>query len=215
MAEELYKEWFVRFRFPGHENVKMVDGIPDGWHYERLGDFATILMGQSPESHYYNSNFQGLPFHQGVGSYGEFYLVDNEYSSKGNKIAAPNSIIFSVRAPVGRINLTLNRIILGRGVAAINARNNKNGFLLWTLKNKFSKEDCIGNGAVFTSVTRKELEKQILIVPSSLILDCFDKIANRLEGGIRRLTLANSVLTQQRDRLLPRMMSGKLEIKLS
>ena len=212
MAENLYKEWFVRFRFPGHETAEFENGLPKGWGYGSLGSIASIEMGQSPESQYYNFEGIGLPFHQGVGSYGDLYLVDDMYSSQGNRFAEPNSIIFSVRAPVGRINITLNRIILGRGVASINSKKGNNGYLLWMLKNRFSDEDMIGNGAIFSSVKKEELLKQKFIIPSDTVEKAFDSIAKQIEGQIRVIYLSNINLTKQRDLLLPRLMSGKLEV---
>ena len=212
MAENLYKEWFVRFRFPGYEDVEFEDGIPKGWKIKRLSDIADIIMGQSPKSENYNTNCEGLPFHQGVGSYSDFYLIDNIYSTKGNRIAEANSIIFSVRAPVGRINITLKKIILGRGVASINSINGYNAFLLWMLKNLFQKEDIIGNGSIFTSVTKKELFGFKILVPHEDLIQKFDFIASGLETEIRKLSLINNNLTKQRDLLLPRLMSGKLEV---
>ncbi len=212
MAENLYKEWFVRFRFPGYENAEFEDGVPKGWKEMRLGDFANIEMGQSPESIYYNIEKKGLPFHQGVGSYGNLYLVDDIYSTAGKRIASPNSIIFSVRAPVGRININLNKIILGRGVASINAKNKCQGFLLWCLKRNFQKEDIIGNGSIFTSVTKNELFGYKLLIPQKELLNKYNDIACKIEQNIRTITLANQALTKQRDLLLPRLMSGKLEV---
>lgn len=213
MAENIYKEWFVRFRFPGHENAEFENGLPKGWQTIKLSEYADIVMGQSPDSQYYNESKIGLPFHQGVGSYGYFYLNDDVYSAQGKKIAEPNSIIFSVRAPVGRINLTLHRIIIGRGVCSINAKDGTNAFLLWLLKDKFSKEDTIGNGAIFASVTKDELSKQKILIPDNELLLKFNRIADHLEKQIRLLTSQNHLLTRQRDLLLPRLMSGKLEVK--
>lgn len=212
MAENLYKEWFVRFRFPGYETAEFEGGVPKGWKRVSLREYANVIMGQSPESCFYNTEKLGLPFHQGCGSYGEFYLRDDIYSTEGKRIAEPNSIIFSVRAPVGRINLTLNKIILGRGVAGINAKNNNNAFLLWLLKQKFSKEDIIGNGAIFTSVTKNELLGQKLLIPNKELEKKFNVIASNIETEIKLLTLQKEVLTTQRDLLLPRLMSGKLSI---
>lgn len=212
MAENLYKEWFVRFRFPGHENAEFENGIPKGWEIKRLNTIADIVMGQSPESSLYNMEKQGLPFHQGVGSYGEYYLRDEVYSTGGNKIANPNSIIFSVRAPVGRINITLNTIILGRGVASINSKTDNNGFLYWLLKFKFHQEDLIGNGSIFSSVTKKELDNQKFIIPPKDIIQRFDDFAKMIEKNMRVLYLNNENLIKQRNLLLPRLMSGKLEV---
>ena len=212
MAENLYKEWFVRFRFPGYEDVEFENGIPKGWEIESLSDIADIIMGQSPESENYNTNCIGLPFHQGVGSYGDFYLIDDIYSTKGNRIAEANSIIFSVRAPVGRINITLNKIILGRGVASINSIKGYNAYLLWMLKNQFQQEDIIGNGSIFTSVTKKELFGFKILMPHDDLIQKFDSIASGIEDEMRKLSLINDNLTKQRDMLLPRLMSGKLEV---
>ena len=65
-ARQLYREWFVRLRFPGHEHTRITNGVPEGWSRKTLGDLAMITMGQSPESKYYNEDGEGLPFHQGV-----------------------------------------------------------------------------------------------------------------------------------------------------
>ena len=212
MAENLYKEWFVRFRFPGYEDVEFENGIPKGWKIESLSDIADIIMGQSPESENYNTNCVGLPFHQGVGSYGDFYLIDGVYSTKGNRIAEANSIIFSVRAPVGRINITLNKIILGRGVAGINSVKGYNAYLLWMLKNRFQQEDIIGNGSIFASVTKKELFGFKMFMPNEDLIQKFDSIASGIESVMRNISLINSNLKKQRDTLLPRLMSGKIEV---
>lgn len=212
MAENLYKEWFVRFRFPEYENTEFENGIPKGWKIEMLSDIADIIMGQSPKSENYNTNCEGLPFHQGVGSYGDFYLIDDIYSTKGNRIAEADSIIFSVRAPVGRINITLNKIILGRGVASINSVKGYNAYLLWLLKNQFQQEDIIGNGSIFTSVTKKELFGFKILMPHDDLIKKFDSIAFGIESQMRKLSLINDNLAKQRDMLLPRLMSGKLEV---
>ena len=212
MAENLYKEWFVRFRFPGYETAEFEGEEPKGWRQVTLGEYANVIMGQSPESCFYNNEKQGLPFHQGVGSYGDFYLQDDIYSTEGKRLAEANSIIFSVRAPVGRINITLNKIILGRGVAGINAKNGNNAFLLWLLKHKFSKEDIIGNGSIFTSVTKDELLGQKVLIPTRTIEESFNTTASNIEKEIRSLTIQKDNLTLQRDHLLPRLMSGKLSI---
>ena len=212
MAQNLYKEWFVCFRFPGWENCEFENGIPKGWNQLKLDDIADIIMGQSPESCYYNYEKKGLPFHQGCSNYGEFYLIDEIYSTKGSRFAEPGSIIFSVRAPVGKLNITFNKIILGRGVAAINSKTGKNAFLYWLLKNKFSKEDMIGNGSVFASVTKYELLQQKFLIPPEDIIDSFDLFANNIERMMRALYKQNTNLVKQRDLLLPRLMSGKLEV---
>lgn len=213
MAENLYKEWFVRFRFPEHENVEMVNGLPKGWNKKELGNIADVCMGSSPKSEYYNDEKRGVPFHQGVGSFGERFVLDNTYSTSYSQIAEPMSILFSVRAPVGRLNYTRNRIVIGRGVAAINHKEGMQSLLFYTLKAKFFKEDIIGNGAIFSSITKKELLKLKLIVPNKELRVVFNNKINKIDREIDILYKQNQLLTRQRDLLLPRLMSGKLEVK--
>lgn len=213
MAENLYKEWFVRFRFPEHENVEMVNGLPKGWNKKGLGNIADVCMGSSPKSEYYNDEKRGLPFHQGVGSFGERFVLDNTYSTSYSQIAEPMSILFSVRAPVGRLNYTRNRIVIGRGVAAINHKEGMQSLLFYTLKAKFFKEDIIGNGAIFSSITKKELLKLKLIVANKELRVVFNNKINKIDREIDILYKQNQLLTRQRDLLLPRLMSGKLEVK--
>lgn len=213
MAENLYKEWFVRFRFPEHENVEMVNGLPKGWNKEELGNIADVCMGSSPKSEYYNDEKKGLPFHQGVGSFGERFVLDNTYSTSYSQIANPMSILFSVRAPVGRLNYTRNRIAIGRGVAAINHKEGMQSLLFYTLKAKFFKEDIVGNGAIFSSITKKELLKLKLIVPIKELRVVFNNKINKIDREIDIQYKQNQLLTRQRDLLLPRLMSGKLEVK--
>src|SRR5690606_37193884 len=74
MAQAIYREWFVHFRYPGHEDIPLVDSplgpIPDGWKVVPLVELANVTMGQSPKSDLYNTDGQGKPFHQGVADFG-------------------------------------------------------------------------------------------------------------------------------------------------
>ena len=164
-AQRLYKEWFIDLRFPGHEDTPVVNGLPDGWEKKKLVEIADIIMGQSPKSEFYNSNHDGLPFHQGVGSYGVRFVIDETYSSSFTRIAEAGDILFSVRAPVGRLNITLNKIAIGRGLAAIKHKNNLQSFLYYMLKEHFFKDDIIGNVSIFASITIDELTNFFLLVP--------------------------------------------------
>ncbi|MBF0411567.1 MAG: restriction endonuclease subunit S, partial [Desulfamplus sp.] len=146
MAEEIYREWFVRLRFPEHEKTKIVKGVPDGWEVKRIGDVANATMGQSPPSEFYNQNGDGLPFNQGVGTYGKRYPRKDVYCNTKGRIANKGDILISVRAPVGRLNIADCKMIIGRGLSALNHKEGKNSYLYYLLKNTFSSEDVIGNG---------------------------------------------------------------------
>lgn len=211
-AQQLYKEWFVDLHFPGYENTKFVDGVPEGWEKKTLSDIATIIMGQSPKSEFYNSVRNGLPFHQGVGSYGFRFVVNNVYSTSFTRIAEPNSILFSVRAPVGRLNITKNKIVIGRGLAAINHKKGHQSFLYYLLKEKFFKDNIIGNGAIFASISKDELYNQVFVIPSDEMVMRYDTIANKIDKDIQYIDSQIYFLTEGRDRLLPKLMSGEIEL---
>ena len=211
-AQRLYKEWFVDLRFPGHENTKIVDGVPEGWNEKTLSQVANVTMGQSPKSEFYNSEKKGLPFHQGVGSYGVRFVMDDIYSTSYTRIAEPNSILFSVRAPVGRLNITKNKVVIGRGLAAINQTDGCQSYLYYLLKNKFFKDNVVGNGSIFASVSKDELLNQKFLIPERNLMMQFEKIVSQMDKQIENLDSKNKKLIEARDRLLPKLMSGEVEV---
>lgn len=208
----LYREWFVHLRFPGHEHTPVVDGVPQGWEKRPLAEVCHLTMGQSPKSEFYNTHGEGLPFHQGVKDFGTRFITHNTWCTQPNRIAEAGDILFSVRAPVGRINVASDKLIIGRGLAAIRNKLNFQSFLLYQLKNQFFKEDMIGGGAIFASVTKKQLSQQLLLVPSGKVLEDFERIAAPADQQIANLSTQNIKLAEARDALLPRLMNGSLPV---
>ncbi|AFY44940.1 restriction endonuclease subunit S [Nostoc sp. PCC 7107] len=208
----LYKEWFVRSRFPGYESVKLVDGIPEGWSYQPLEEVCELIMGQSPPSEFYNTSEQGLPFHQGVSNFGNRFVTHEIYCTQLNRIAEAGDILCSVRAPVGRLNITLDKIIIGRGLSAIRNRYGYQSFQYYQLKTHFFQEDIIGSGAIFASVTKKQLSEQLMLVPSGEIVNKFENISKWIDKQITNLYLQTQRLKQARDLLLPRLMNGSIAV---
>ena len=211
-ARLLYREWFVKLRFPGHETVPVRDGVPEGWRKQSLGELADVVMGQSPESKYFNEDGEGLPFHQGVTDFGDRYVAHSTYSTYATRIAQPGDILCSVRAPVGRLNITLDKIVIGRGLSAIRSKLDTQSLLFYQLKNLFFQEDLIGGGAIFASVGKKELFGQELLHPSEDVACAFEKFASGVDQQIEALTLQNRRLQEARDLLLPKLMSGALDV---
>ena len=211
-AQRLYKERFVDLHFPGHENTKIVDGVPEGWEKKKLHEIAEVVMGSSPKSEFYNNDKQGLPFHQGVGSYGTRFVDDNVYSTSITRLAEPNSILFSVRAPVGRLNITKNKIIIGRGLAAMNHKDGFQSFLFYMLKERFFMDNIIGNGSIFASISKVELLDQEFIVPPMKTIKAFESLASKLDKKIQGVDTQLRLLTEARDRLLPKLMSGEITV---
>lgn len=217
MAQMIYREWFVNFRFPGHEKVKMVDSplgkIPEGWEVKTLGDICIIVMGQSPKSEFYNENKIGLPFHQGVTDFGDRFPTSRIYCTIQNRLAEAGDILFSVRAPVGRINIANNRMIIGRGLCAIRSRTDNQSFVFQQLIDKFQETDTMGGGTIFKSVTKEDVHGIKVINPLNEVLFKFENIIKPVFSELEILTNKNTNLRKTRDLLLPKLISGELDVE--
>ena len=217
MAKKIYKEWFVDFKFPGHEKAVFKDSelgkIPSDWEIVCINDIANVLMGQSPNSCFYNTENKGLPFHQGVTHFGKKLPNHKIYCSCHGRTAKNGDILVSVRAPVGRINIADKNIIIGRGLAAINSKCGNNLFLLYALYNLFDTEDKFGNGAVFNAITKDELLSLTLFSPTKDVIAKFELIVKPIEALLTNLIIKNKTLKQTRDILLPRLISGEIDVE--
>ena len=218
MAQTIYKECFVKFRFPGHEDVKMVDSgtdfgmIPEGWEVKRLGDVCNIVMGQSPKSKFYNEEGEGLPFHQGVRYFGSRFPEDKVYCTVKKRLADVGDILFSVRAPVGRINISRKKIVIGRGLCAIRSKQGYNAFIFQQLKELFKEEDSMGGGTIFKSVTKKDMHEIKIVYPNENIIKKFESILKPVFSLIENLQSKIDNLRRTRDLLLPRLIPGEIDV---
>ena len=212
MAQSLYKEWFVKFRFPGYQNTKLKKSslglIPEGWEVKSLKDVCNLTMGQSPKSEFYNEKENGMPFFQGVRDYGVRFPVERVWCTKPTRYAKKNDILFSVRAPVGRLNIAGFDLSIGRGLCAINHKKGYQSLLFQQLKSIFTSEDMMGNGAIFNSVTKADMEGIKLISPPEEIAKFSENKLSSIFRSLDLLSLKNSNLKQQRDLLLPKLISG-------
>lgn len=216
MARAIYREWFVHFRYPGHEGVPLVESpqgpIPAGWAVSPLVDIAEITMGQSPRSEFYNLDGIGKPFHQGVADFGRHFPTHRKYCSIDARMARDGDVLVSVRAPVGRINLAHRELVIGRGLAAVRSRTGHPSLLLQTLKEIFDEEDSMGGGTIFNAIGKPEMEGLPTLVPSAPVARAGEDALAPIVGTIRRLTFAMRELTAIRDVLLPRLVSGAVDV---
>jgi type I restriction enzyme S subunit len=128
------------------------------------------------------------------------------------RIANPGDILFSVRAPVGRMNITLEKIVIGRGLAALRSRENHQAFLFYALKEHFIREDMIGAGAIYAAVTKSDMHRVELLAPRSQLVDDFEEWVAPIDRQIEILHRSLNQLLQARDLLLPRLFDGRLSV---
>jgi type I restriction enzyme S subunit len=219
MARAFYREWFVHFRFPGHEKHPRVASplgdIPQGWEVKKLKDVCRLTMGQSPKSEFYNETGEGQPFHQGVTDFGDRFPTDRLFCTVEGRIAKAGDILFSVRAPVGRMNIADKKIIIGRGLSAIRHNDDHQAFLWEQLRNRFTEDDMMGNGAIFAAVTKNDMQGIELICPPSPLVVAATKHFEPIHTEVAALTKQIVNLRQTRDLLLPRLLSGQVNLEFS
>ncbi|GGJ01829.1 restriction endonuclease subunit S [Paenibacillus hunanensis] len=223
IAQALFKRWFIDFEFPNEngEPYKSSGGefeeselgfIPKGWIVSNIYEVAEISMGQSPKSEFYNNIGDGLPFHQGVTNYGIRFPKNNQFSSQLLRVAKKGSVLISVRAPVGRLNIANCDMVIGRGLGAINSKTENNSYLFYSLKTIFAREDQYGSGTIFNSVTKKELENIKIVYPIARVINQYEKVAKFIDKQIFNLSNEIDSLVNLRDTLLPKLMSGELRV---
>ena len=152
-----------------------------------LKDVCAINMGQSPDSKSYNDTGDGVPFFQGNADFGARYPVTRKWCSEPTKMAAPNDILISVRAPIGAMNYARENCCIGRGLAALTPDKSKAlpEFIFWLLKGKNAELNSKGTGSTFKAISRKVLE-EIMIPEISLEKQIeFSEILERVYGVIQ------------------------------
>ena len=132
--------------------------------YVKLKDVCTINMGQSPSSDSYNENGHGVPFFQGNADFGERYPVTRKWCSAPTKMASPEDILISVRAPIGAMNYAKEECCIGRGLAALTPNREKVSpeYIFWLLKGKNEELNSKGTGSTFKAIGRNILEETLV-----------------------------------------------------
>jgi type I restriction enzyme S subunit len=212
MAQAIFKEWFVHFNFPGFDG-ELVDGLPKGWRKGKLGEEFKLIMGQSPPGTSYNENGEGMVFYQGRTDFGFRFPTNRLYTTEPKRTAKPLDTLVSVRAPVGDINMANEICCVGRGLSSVRHKSNAYSFTYYMMK---SLEPVFngfeGEGTVFGSINKSNFESIEILIPSEDIISEFETVINPIDDKILENTKQIQSLTQTRDTLLPKLMSGQLEV---
>ena len=135
------------------------------------------------------------------------------YTTEAKRFAEVDTVLVSVRAPVGDINVAEERCCIGRGLASVKSKNNYNSYILYlmqSLKNVFDRFN--GEGTVFGSINKKAFEEMQIIVPTGNVISKFDSIVSSMDCQIKRTEQESRCLAELRDTLLPKLMSGEITV---
>jgi type I restriction enzyme, S subunit len=226
MAKTLYDYWFVQFDFPDKKgkqykasggkmvwNEKLKREIPDGWDVVGLSDIANITMGQSPPGESYNELGDGAIFYQGCTDFGNRFPKIRQYTTQPSRYAAKGDILLSVRAPVGTINIANDNCCIGRGLAALNSKEDCITYLygvMNNLKQIFDRRNV--DGTTFGAITKDDLFRLAVIKPSNNVMKQYQKIILPTFKMQNTIEVENIHLSDLRDWLLPMLMNGQVKV---
>lgn len=231
IAEQIYKEWFVRFRYPGHKNNKIKNGLPNGWKILELKDFGISLSsGSRPKGGIDDSLKNGIPSFgaEVIGDLGTFdfssvkYIPNEFYQKmKRGKNTSSDILIYKDGAYIGKTTMFMDgypfeKYCINEHVFFIepNDSDYKN-YLYFTLHQKemFELMQVLNRNAAQPGLSQDDILRIKIKIPDKVTIRSFNKLIDDIMHSIFKYAKQNQLLVQQRDALLPRLMSGKLSVE--
>ena len=199
-AKSLYEEMFLN-----NPDADMVSGT--------LSDITTITMGQSPSGSSYNEESVGEIFYQGRAEFGFRFPTRRLFTTEPKRMAEPGDVLLSVRAPVGDLNVAYEKCCIGRGLGAIHSKTGDSSFMLYTMFALKPQLDVFnGEGTVFGSINRDGLSNLPVNIPSAEEIAKFEATVRPMDNLIRTNYEEICRLQSIRDSLLPKLMSGEIDV---
>lgn len=224
MAQAIFKNWFVDFE--PFKDGKFVDSelgmIPEGWKVGRLDEIADVVGGSTPSKakpEYYTQKGiawltpKDLSNHPAVySSRGEIDITEEGYNSTSTKLMPKGTILFTSRAPIGYISIAQNDICTNQGFKSLVPKKAGTCFLYCFLKYVTPEIENKSTGSTFKEASGSLMKSLQVIMPEQKVFEDFETIVSPLFARIESLEKENSRLSTLRDTLLPRLMSGELEV---
>jgi type I restriction enzyme S subunit len=224
MAEEIYREWFVRFRFPGHEQVKMVKGVPEGWDKVRLEMAFPYTGGGTPskevERYWQNGDVNWYTPSDITASQGIFLSRSSEQcaeeglNSSSARLFPAYSIMMTSRATIGAIGINTTPACTNQGfITCIPNERYPLTFLYHWLKLSKPYFELLSGGATFAELTKGTFKKIEILTPPKPLVDDFERRVSPMFKQIELLLKQMEGFIKTRNMLLPRLISGKLQVE--
>ena len=220
-AERLYREWFVDLHFPRYENTEIIDGVPEGWKKQKISEFGEVITGKTPSTtkeQYYGGN---IPFVKIPDMHNCVYPIVTESTltteganTQKNKFIPKNGIMVSCIATVGLVNIAIEPCQTNQQINSIVLHDEQDLYYTYfTMKRLKALLEGVGsNGATMTNVNKTKFGNLEVLYPSNnLRKDYFDYCKPIFEK-IYALSVGVHKLSQVRDGLLPKLMSGEIEV---
>ena len=222
-AQRLYKEWFVDLRFPGYENTKIVDGVPEGWKKNCAEKFFEITIGKTPprtEKRCFTTGKNGIPWVSiaDMGNSGMFVLntaenlTDDAIKQYNVKVIPKNTVLLSFKLTVGRVAIAPNDICTNEAIAHFKDRREcEREYTYFYLKN-FHYDELGSTSSISKAVNSKIIKAMPFIMPSEKLLKEYSSKTKDIFDLIICKQKMDNNLKIARDRILHKLMSGEVEV---
>lgn len=222
-AQRLYKEWFVKLRFPGHENTKIVDGVPEGWEKKKISDICDTIGGGTPstkEASYYEGGTIKWVTPTDITKNKGLCLLDTDkkiteegLKHSSAKMLPAGTILMTSRASVGYFGIADFEVCTNQGfISCVPLLEHYQMYLLQNLMNRVEEIRIKAGGSTYLEISKSVFRNLDIICPSDKILQKFQAKTNAYYIQEKILSTQLRLLTESRDRLLPKLLSGEIEV---
>lgn len=222
-AQRLYKEWFDDLRFPGHEKTPIVDGVPEGWKKGRADDFFEITIGKTPpraEKQWFVKNGMGIPW-LSISDMGasetfvfqtEEQLTEEAVEKHNMKILPVGTVFVSFKLTVGRVSIASLPMCTNEAIAHFRIADPILREYTYAYLKSFAYESLGNTSSISKAVNSKIIKAMPFVMPEMKIIEKYSRLVAPILDEIHNKQKANLKAKEARDRLLPKLMSGEIEV---
>ena len=221
-AQRLYKEWFVDLHFPGHENTNIVDGVPEGWEKKKISDVCETVGGGTPSTKvpaYYKGGRIKWVTPTDITRNNCICLLDTDKKiteeglrNSSTKMVPAGTILMTSRASVGYFGIADFEVCTNQGFISCIPIPNMQMYLLFNLMSRVDEIRKKAGGSTYLEISKSVFRNFDIVCPSEIILLQFQDKASLVLKKEKTLSLQLRLLTEARDRLLPKLMSGEITV---
>ena len=223
-AQRLYKEWFVDLHFPGHENTKIVNGVPEGWEKKKLADVCDTIGGGTPSTKvvsYYEGGTISWVTPTDITKNNSLCLLSTEkkithegLNHSSAKMLPKEAILMTSRASVGFFGICDFEVCTNQGfISCVPFEKDFQMYLLCNLINRVEEIRIKAGGSTYLEISKSVFRNFDIICPAQSVIKDFQGKAHSLLERTRIIAKQIRLITEARDRLLPKLMSGEIDIK--
>jgi type I restriction enzyme S subunit len=222
-ARLIYREWFVHLRFPGHEKVKVVKGVPEGWEMKLVPDVCETVGGGTPatdRSEFWEDG--DIPWYSptdltnstSLMLFGSDKMITKRgLDSSSAKMLPNNAILMTSRASLGYFGLVDSPCSTNQGfISMVPKKDNLRLYLLFNFMSRVREIESWATGSTFLEISKGNFRRFRVVVPPKPLLELFEKTVGAILSQSRTIGMTNILLNRAREILLPRLMNGTIKL---